>query len=61
MGVSVNSHVITVNDGDESRVVVTLHNDPFRVLSAAGVTLDEHVSVRVDADTSTIDVDRAVS
>ena len=61
VGVSVNSHVVTVNDGDESRVVVTLHSDPFRVLSAAGVTLNEHDSVRVDADASTIDVDRAVS
>ena len=61
VGVSVKTNVVTVNDGDESRVVVTLHNDPFRVLSAAGVTLEEHDSVRVDADTSTIEVERAVA
>ena len=60
-GLSVRSNVITVNDGDESRVVVTMHNDPHRVLSAAGVTLDEHDAISVDNNGATIDVDRAMA
>ena len=59
VSVSVHSRVVTVNDGDVSRVVLTVHDDPYRVLSAAGVTLDEYDTLRVDASTSTIDVDRA--
>ncbi len=58
---SVNSHVVTVNDGEESRVVVTMHGDPYRVLAQAGVALDEFDTLNVDMETSTIDVDRAVA
>ena len=59
-GISVNSHVVTVNDGDDSRVVVTMRDDPYKVLSDAGVSLDVHDAVTVDAETKEIDVDRAV-
>ncbi|MBR5523703.1 MAG: G5 domain-containing protein [Clostridia bacterium] len=58
--VSVQSRVVTVNDGDVSRVVLTVHDDPYRVLAQAGVTLDEYDTLNVDVTTSTIDVDRAV-
>jgi len=61
LGISVNSHVVTVNDGDESCVVVTVHQDPYRVLSAAGVQLEEHDAISVDTNTSVIDVDRAMA
>ena len=61
LSVSVNSHVITVNDGDESRVVVTVHQDPYRVLNAAGVELEEHDAISVNADSAIIDVDRAMA
>lgn len=60
-GISVHSHVVTVNDGDDSRVVFTMHNDPYRVLSAAGVTLEEHDAISVDVSSDVIDVDRAVT
>ena len=59
-GISVNSHVVTVNDGDDSRVVVTMRDDPYQVLSDAGVSLDVHDAVTVNAEAKEIDVDRAV-
>ena len=61
LGISVNSHVVTVNDGDESRVVVTVHQDPYRVLNTAGVQLEEHDAISVDTDSAVIDVDRAMA
>lgn len=61
LGVAVNSRTITVTDGEESRVVITMHEDPYRVLSSAGVTLDEHDTVDVNASGSAIDVNRAMA
>ena len=55
--VSVNTRVVTVNDGEDSRVVVTMHDDPYRVLDMAGVELETGDEVAVDADV--IDVERA--
>ena len=61
LGVSVHSRAVTVIDGDESRVVVTMSQDPMHVLSAAGVTLEEHDAVHVDTTGATIDVNRAMA
>lgn len=61
VGISTNSHVITVNDGEDSRVVVTVHDDPYRVLNTAGVQLMEHDAISVNAQESTIEVDRAMT
>ncbi|MBQ8684155.1 MAG: G5 domain-containing protein [Clostridia bacterium] len=61
LGVAVNSRTVTVNDGDESRVVITMHENPYRVLSAAGVVLDEHDTLDVDNSSDTIDVNRAMT
>lgn len=61
LGIAVNSHVVTVNDGDESRVVVTVHQDPYRVLSSAGVELEEYDAISMDAASAVIDVDRAMA
>ena len=61
MGISTNSHVITVNDGEDSRVVVTVHDDPYQVLNTAGVQLEEHDAISVNAEESTIEVDRAMT
>lgn len=57
--VSVNTRVVTVNDGEDSRVVVTMHDDPYQVLDMAGVKLETGDEVAVDAMSDTIDVDRA--
>lgn len=37
--VTVNTHAVTVVDGDTSRVVLTMNEDPYYVLKTAGVTL----------------------
>ena len=61
LSISVHSRVVTVNDGGESRVVVTMHQDPYQVLNTAGVQLEEHDEISVDTDSAVIDVDRAVA
>ncbi len=49
MCVSVNMHAITVIDGDNSQVVLTMDNDdPHAVLNAAGVALSEGDEVHSD-------------
>lgn len=55
--VSVNTRVVTVNDGEDSRVVVTMHDDPYQVLDVAGVELETGDAISVEEDT--IEVDRA--
>ncbi len=60
--VSVNVHAVTVVDGDTSRVVLTLHDDPYHVLRTAGVTLgqnDEVETTEQGARTASIAVNRA--
>lgn len=61
LGVSVNTRVVTVTDGEDSHVVVTMHSNPAKVLDAAGVVLEEHDEVQVDDVSDTIDVDRAMA
>ncbi len=61
VGVSVNSHAVTVTDGEESRVVLTMHSDPYQVLSAAGVTLEEHDGLHIDRLAETLEVNRAIT
>lgn len=58
--VSVNSRAVTVTDGNESHVVLTMHDDPYKVLDTAGVVLEEHDSIDVDG-ASAIDVNRAMA
>ncbi len=58
--VSVNSRAVTVTDGDDTKVVLTMHSDPYKVLDSAGVKLEEHDAIAVDAKTS-IDVRRAMA
>jgi len=57
--VSVNTRVVTVNDGEDSRVVVTMHEDPYQVLDAAGVELETGDEIAVDAESDVIEVERA--
>ena len=59
--VSVNSRAVTVTDGDSSRVVLTMHSDPYLAVSAAGVALEEYDLLRVDPAAGTIDVNRAMT
>ncbi len=58
--VSVNSRAITVTDGDESHVVLTMHDDPYEVLDNVGVVLEEHDTIDISKQ-STIDINRAMA
>ncbi len=60
LAVSVNSRAVTVTDGDESQVVLTMHDDPYKVLDSAGVVLEEHDAIEVNEEKS-IDVQRAMA
>ncbi len=53
--VSVNTHAVTVVDGSESRVVLTMNQDPYYVLETAGITLgkDDVIQTAREADTGT--------
>lgn len=59
--VSVNSQVVTVNDGESSRVVLTMHSDPYLTVSAAGVALESYDRLQVNPVAGTIDVNRAMT
>ncbi len=59
--VSVYSRAVTVTDGAESRMVLTMHRDPYKALEAAGVTMSEHDEVEVSEDESIITINRAMT
>ena len=57
--VSVNTRAVTVIDGDVSKVVLTMHNDPHAVLAEAGVTLQDEDELEVSLVRSEIEISRA--
>ncbi len=59
--VSVYSRAVTVTDGSESHMVLTMHRDPYKALQAAGVTMSEHDEIEVSEDESTITINRAMT
>ncbi len=59
--VSVYSRAVTVTDGDESRMVLTMHRDPYKALEAAGVEMSEHDEIEVSDDEATITINRAMT
>lgn len=59
--VSVYSRAVTVTDGAESRMVLTMHRDPYKALEAAGVTMSEHDEIEVSDDEATITINRAMT
>ena len=61
LSVSVHSRVMTVSSGDESHVVVTVHQDPHQVLSAAGARQEEPYTVMANTNSAAIDLDRAMA
>ena len=61
VAVSVNAHAVTVTDGDVSRVVLTMHSDPYKAVESAGVHLENYDRMTVDPNASTIDIDRAMT
>lgn len=61
LSVSVHSRVMTVSSGDESHVVVTVHQDPHQMLSAAGARQEEPYTVMANTNGAAIDLDRAMA
>lgn len=59
--VSVYSRAVTVTDGAESRMVLTMHRDPYKALEAAGVEMSEHDEIEVSEDEATITINRAMT
>ena len=59
--VSVLSHAVTVIDGDDSRVVLTMHSDPYKAVEMAGVEMANYDLLRVDTKAGEIAVDRALT
>lgn len=57
--VSVNMRAVTVSDGDSSRVVLTMNDDPQEVLAVAGYSLSDGDRVKANMDAGQIDIDRA--
>ncbi len=59
--VSVYSRAVTITDGNESRMVLTMHSDPYKALEAAGMSVAEHDELEVSADAATITINRAMT
>ncbi len=59
--VSVRARAVTVTDGTESRMVLTMHTDPHKALEAAGMTMEKYDELEVSDDASTITINRAMT
>jgi uncharacterized protein YabE (DUF348 family)/3D (Asp-Asp-Asp) domain-containing protein len=57
--VSFQVKAVTIVDGDTSKVVLTLDNDPIRVVAKAGVKLQEGDQIFAENDLSVVSVNRA--
>ena len=58
---SVITHAVTVTDGANSRVVLTIHSDPYKTVEMAGVEMANYDLLQVDTARSTIAVNRAAT
>lgn len=58
---SVITHAVTVTDGADSRVVLTIHSDPYKTVEMAGVEMANYDLLQVDTARSTIAVNRAAT
>ncbi len=59
--VSVTAHAVTVSDGQERRVVLTVYSDPYKAVEMAGMTMENYDLLRVNTTISRIDIDRAMT
>lgn len=57
--VSLNIKAVTIVDGDTSRVVLTLDDNPYRVVSNAGVSLEKGDKIIQDRGMSVLSINRA--
>lgn len=59
--VSVYSHAVTVTDGEQSRVVLTMHSDPYKAVETAGMSVANYDLLQVDPDAGTVAISRAMT
>ena len=57
--VSLNVKAVTIVDGDSTMVVLTLDNDPVRVVSRAGIKLEQGDKIVAESDLRVLSVNRA--
>jgi len=59
--VSVAARAVTVSDGQERRVVLTMYSDPYKTIEMAGLTMENYDLIRVNNAAAQIDIDRAIT
>ncbi len=59
--VSVSAHAVTVSDGQERRVVLTMYSDPYKAIEMAGMTMENYDLIRINPTAAKIDIDRAIT
>ncbi len=59
--VSVSAHAVTVSDGKDRRVVLTMYSDPYKTIEMAGMTMENYDLLRVNTAAAMIDIDRAMT
>lgn len=59
--VSISARAVTVSDGEVSRVILTLHTDPYKAVEKAGMTMRDYDLLHVDNTAASVDIDRAMT
>ncbi len=59
--VSISARAVTVSDGEVSRVILTLHTDPYHAVEKAGMTMRDYDLLHVNSTAASVDIDRAMT
>ena len=59
--VTVSARAVTVSDGVDSRVILTLHTDPYKAVEKAGMTMRDYDLLHISNAASVVDIDRAMA
>ncbi len=59
--ISVTARAVTVSDGEQSRVVLTVYSDPYKAVEMAGMSMENYDLLRINSTSSHIDIDRAMT
>ena len=59
--VSISARAVTVSDGEVSRVILTLHTDPYKAVEKAGMTMRDYDLLHVNNTAASVDIDRAMT
>lgn len=59
--VSISARAVTVSDGVDSRVILTLHTDPYKAVEKAGMQMYDYDLLHVNNAAASVDIDRAMT